>query len=68
MPNSSQIFKTHRLAERPALTNSDLVTLLNTESRRDVGGKVLVTLLVTVVLGNEMKVFPANDDRTVHLR
>lgn len=31
------------------------------------GGKVLVALLVTGVLGNEVKVFAANDDGSVHL-
>ena len=43
---------THSLAERSALANGNLITLLNTESRRDVCGKVLVSLLVTGVLGN----------------
>jgi hypothetical protein len=55
------------LAERSALANGDLVTLLDTESGRDVGGNVLVSLLVTGVLGDEVKVFPADDDGSVHL-
>jgi len=56
-----------RLAQRPALADSDLVTLLNTESRGHMGGEVLVTLLVTVVLGDEVKVFSPDDEGTVHL-
>lgn len=55
------------LAQRSALSNGDLVTLLNTESRGDVGGNVLVSLLVTGVLGDEVKVLAADDDGTVHL-
>jgi hypothetical protein len=58
---------TYSLGERSALSNGDLVTLLNTESRGDVGGKVLVALLVTGVLGDEVEVLPADDQGTVHL-
>ena len=58
---------TYSLAQRSALANGDLVTLLNTESRGDVSGQVLVSLLISVILGNEVKVFAANDDGTVHL-
>jgi len=32
-----------------------------------VGGKVLVAFLVTVVLGDEVEVFAADDDGSVHL-
>jgi hypothetical protein len=49
------------LGERPALANDDLVTGLDTESGGDVCGEVLVALLVTGVLGNEVKVFTADD-------
>lgn len=55
------------LRKRSALTNSDLITFLNTESRRDVSSEVLVALLVTVVLGNVVKVFTTDNDSTVHL-
>lgn len=58
---------TYSLAQRSALSNGNLVTLLNTESRGDVGGNVLVSLLVTGVLGDEVKVLAADDDGTVHL-
>jgi hypothetical protein len=44
-----------------------LVTLLNTESWRDMRSKVLVSLLVTGVLGDEVKVFSADDESSVHL-
>lgn len=58
---------TYGLGQRSALANGDLVTLLNTESWRDVGGKVLVALLVTGVLGDEVEVLAADDQGTVHL-
>lgn len=58
---------TYSLAQRSALANGNLVTLLNTEGRGDVGGEVLVSLLVTGVLGNEVEVLAADDDGTVHL-
>jgi hypothetical protein len=49
------------------LTDSDLVTFFDTESRRDVCGKVLMSLLVSGVFGNEVKVFSADDQGSVHL-
>lgn len=49
------------LGERPALADNDRVTGLNTEGRRDVRSEVLVALLVTGVLGDEVKVFTADD-------
>lgn len=58
---------TYSLAEGSALANGDLVTLLDTESGGDVGGEVLMALLVTRVLGDEVKVFAADDDGSVHL-
>lgn len=58
---------TYSLAQRAALANGDPVTFLNTESRGNVSGDVLVPLLVTVVLGDVVEVFTADDDGTVHL-
>lgn len=58
---------TYRLAQRSALANSDLVTLLDTEGGGDVGGQVLVSLLVSGVLGDEVEVLAADDEGTVHL-
>ena len=58
---------TYSLAERSALANGDLVTLLNTEGGGDVRGEVLVALLVTGVLGNEVEVLAADDKGSVHL-
>ena len=49
------------LGEGPALANDDLVTGLDTESGGDVGGEVLVALLVTGVLGDEVEVFTTDD-------
>jgi hypothetical protein len=58
---------TYSLAQRSALTNSDLVTLLNTESGGNVRSEVLVSLLVSGVFGDEVEVFSADDEGTVHL-
>ena len=58
---------TYSLAQRPALADGNLVTLLDTESGGDVGGEVLVALLVTGVLGDVVKVLSADDQSTVHL-
>ena len=49
------------LGEGSALANDDLVTGLDTESGRDVGGKVLVAPLVTRVFGDEVEVLAADD-------
>ena len=59
--------ETDSLAKRPALANGNLITLLNTEGGRDVRRQVLVSLLVTGVLGDVVKVFAADDDGSVHL-
>ena len=58
---------TYGLAQRSALSNGNLITLLNTESWRDVRSKVLVSLLVPGVLGDEVEVFSADDESSVHL-
>jgi hypothetical protein len=55
------------LAERPALANGDLVTLLNTKGGGDVCSQVGVSLLVPRVLGDEVKIFSADNEGTVHL-
>ena len=57
----------YSLGERSALANGDLVAILNTERRADVGGQVLVSSLVTRVFGDEVEVFPADDQGAVHL-
>lgn len=49
------------------MADCDLVTLLNTESGRDVRGQVLVSLLVSGILGDELEVLASNDDGSVHL-
>ena len=64
---SSRGVKTYGLAERPALANGNLVTLRHTEGRADVRSQVVVPLLVTVVLGDVVEVFAADDQGTVHL-
>lgn len=59
--------ETNSLGEGTALANGDGVANLDTESGRNVGGNVLVTLLVTRVLGDEVEVLSADDDGTGHL-
>jgi hypothetical protein len=58
---------TYSFAERTALSNSHLVTIFDTESRADVCSQVLVSLLVTGILGNEVKIFATDDESSVHL-
>lgn len=65
--SNSKDVESNSLGKRSALTNSDNITLSDTESGRDVGSKVLVSLLVTVVLLDVVKVFTSDDDGTVHL-
>lgn len=48
------------------MTNCDLVTFNDTESWGDVGGQVLVSLLVSGVFRDEVKVFTADDQGSVH--
>jgi hypothetical protein len=52
------------LGERSALTDDDLITSLDTESGGDVRSEVLVTLLITGVLGDEVEVLAADDEST----
>ena len=59
--------ETDGLGERPALANNDLVTGLDTEGGGDVCGEVLVALLVTGVLGDEVEVLAADDQGTWNL-
>jgi hypothetical protein len=58
---------TYSLTQRPTLSDCDSVTFLNTESRADVCSEVLVSLFITGVFGDKVKIFAADDDRTVHL-
>ena len=51
----------------PALADGGNVTLLGNESRGDVGGDVLVALLVTTVLLDVLEVVTADDDGALHL-
>ena len=64
---SQNVVSTYSLAQRSALANGNLITLLNTESRGDVGSEVLVALLVTRVLGDVVEVFSSDDEGSVHL-
>ena len=59
--------ETYSLAQWPALSNSNLITFLNTESWADVCSKVGVSLLITGILGDEVEVLSADDEGSVHL-
>jgi hypothetical protein len=48
-------------------TDCDLIADVDTECRAGVCSQVLVSLLVTVVLGDVVQVFPADDDGAGHL-
>jgi hypothetical protein len=52
------------LGEGSALTNHDLVTGFDTESRGDMSSEVLVSLLITRVLGDEVEILSADDQGT----
>ena len=58
---------TYSLAQRPTLSNCDLITLLHTECRADGSRQVLVAFLVTGVFGDEVEVLAADDQGAVHL-
>ena len=67
-PNSLYMSRlTYGLTQWSALSNGNLITILNAESWRYVRSKVLVSLLITGVLGDEVKVFSADDEGSVHL-
>lgn len=59
--------ETNSLRNRTALANRYYIAFLDTETRADMGSHVGVTLFITFVLGNILKVIAANDDRTLHL-
>jgi hypothetical protein len=49
------------------LTDCDLITIFDTESRADVCGQVLVSLLIAGVFWNEVEVFATDDESSMHL-
>ncbi len=51
----------------PALTSDDAVTNSDLEARGDVGGKVLVPLLIAVVLLDVVQVIAAKNHGALHL-
>jgi hypothetical protein len=57
----------HGLGQGTALSNGDNITILHREARAAMYVNVLVPLLVTLVLGNVVKVIPANDNSALHL-
>ena len=59
---------THRLAQRSTLSHCDCVSIIHTERWADVRSKVGMSFLVSGVLGNEVEVFAADDEGSVHFR
>lgn len=57
---------TYCLAQRSALPNGNLITFLHTECRRYMGSQVLMSLLISRILGNKMEVFPSYDESSMH--
>jgi len=64
MTQTNQVLQTNSL---PALTNDDAVANSDLEARRDVGSKVLVPLLITIVLLDVVQVVTAKNHRALHL-
>ena len=64
MTQTNQVLQTNSL---PALTSDDAVANRDLEARRDVGGKVLVPLLITIVLLDVVQVVTAKNHRALHL-
>ena len=63
-----QHIETHRLAQRATLPHSHDVSLLDLrEGGRPVCGKVLVSFLEPLVLGDPVQVVPADDEGAGHL-
>jgi hypothetical protein len=56
----------YSLAQWPTLSNGNLISLLHTERWRDVRSEILVSLLISGVLRDEMEVFSADDESAVH--
>jgi|LauGreDrversion4_2_1035121.scaffolds.fasta_scaffold815198_1 hypothetical protein len=56
-----------RQTNLPALTSDDTITHRQLEARGDVGSKVLVSLLIAIVLLDEMQVVTTKNDRALHL-
>ena len=56
-----------RQTNLPALTSDDTITHRQLEARGDVGSKVLVPLLVTIVLLDIVQVVTAKNHRALHL-
>lgn len=55
------------LGQRSAFSNGGNVSFLDSETRRAVGNKVRVSLLISVVLLNKVKVVSSDDNCVFHL-
>lgn len=64
--NDTDNVEFHGLREGTALTDDDHITLVNFEAGRAVDRESLMTLLVSLVLGTEVKIVTTNDNSSVH--
>jgi len=67
LANVFQNIESDRLGQTTTFTNHDSVSRTDSESRRAMDGDVLVTLLVTTVLGDEMEVITTDNNGALHL-
>jgi len=58
---------TKEVEHRPALSNHNLITFFRGEARRAVDRNVTMTLLITVVLPNVVKIVTSNNNGALHL-
>lgn len=56
----------YRLAQRSTLPDCDLIPFLHTESWRYVRCQILVSLFVSRIFRDEVKVFTSDDEGSVH--
>lgn len=49
------------------MPDCDLITFFDTERWRNMSGQIFVSLFISRVFGDEMKVFAADDESSMHL-
>lgn len=64
-PINLQHIESHSLAQRSTLPHRNQITLLDTETRRNVSSKVLMSFLVPVILLHEMEIITTTKDTQV---
>jgi len=62
-PVNLQHIESHSLAQRSTLPNCNQIPLLDTETRRNMSRKILMSLLVPIILLHEMEIIATKDAR-----